>query len=218
MNIFQYVTLRYFCNKWYSLCNTRQFLYKIISYWVQYFSVDLYHFWITRNQSFFISGIFIHTPPNRKVHGANMGPTWVLSAPDGSHVGPMNFAIRAALISLCTLYIYTFKNHGSGSGSWIIAKKKCPDNVSCSPSDEIFFRQISLKWVVERNIIWLLLWFYTEFYHCHTGNYEHIIKYSGFGAMTLMSLKCIHDATINCMFVVNFDALAQTSDIRIERR
>ena len=23
-----------------------------------------------------------------------MGPTWVLSAPDGSHVGPMNFAIR----------------------------------------------------------------------------------------------------------------------------
>ena len=24
----------------------------------------------------------------------NMGPTWVLSAPDGSHVGPMNRAIR----------------------------------------------------------------------------------------------------------------------------
>ena len=30
-----------------------------------------------------------------KVHGANMGPTWILSAPDGPHVGPMNFAIRA---------------------------------------------------------------------------------------------------------------------------
>ena len=29
-----------------------------------------------------------------KVHGANMGPTWVLSAPDGPHVGPMSFAIR----------------------------------------------------------------------------------------------------------------------------
>ena len=29
-----------------------------------------------------------------KVHGANMGPTWVLSAPAGPHVGPMNFAIR----------------------------------------------------------------------------------------------------------------------------
>ena len=29
-----------------------------------------------------------------KVHGANMGPTWVLSAPDGPHVGPMNLAIK----------------------------------------------------------------------------------------------------------------------------
>ena len=28
-----------------------------------------------------------------KVHWANMGPTWVLSAPDGPHVGPMNLAI-----------------------------------------------------------------------------------------------------------------------------
>ena len=32
--------------------------------------------------------------PDSKVHGANMGPTWVLSAPDGSHVGPMNLAVR----------------------------------------------------------------------------------------------------------------------------
>ena len=32
--------------------------------------------------------------PDSKVHMANMGPTWVLSAPDGPHVGPMNLAIR----------------------------------------------------------------------------------------------------------------------------
>ena len=31
--------------------------------------------------------------PDIKVHGANMGPTWILSAPDGPRVGPMNFAI-----------------------------------------------------------------------------------------------------------------------------
>ena len=31
--------------------------------------------------------------PDSKVHGANMGPIWVLSAPDGPHVGPMNLAI-----------------------------------------------------------------------------------------------------------------------------
>ena len=29
-----------------------------------------------------------------KVYGANMGLTWVLTAPDGPHVGPMNLAIR----------------------------------------------------------------------------------------------------------------------------
>ena len=28
--------------------------------------------------------------PDSKVHGANTGPTWVLSAQDGPHVGPMN--------------------------------------------------------------------------------------------------------------------------------
>ena len=32
--------------------------------------------------------------PDSKVHGANMGLTWVLSDPAGSHVGPMNLAIR----------------------------------------------------------------------------------------------------------------------------
>ena len=35
----------------------------------------------------------LRTYPDSKVHGANMGPTWVLSAPDGPHVGPMNLAI-----------------------------------------------------------------------------------------------------------------------------
>ena len=35
--------------------------------------------------------------PDSKVHGANMGPTWVLSAPDGPHVGPINLAIGAVL-------------------------------------------------------------------------------------------------------------------------
>ena len=36
--------------------------------------------------------------PDSKVYGANMGPTWVLSAPDGPHVGPMNFAIRVEIL------------------------------------------------------------------------------------------------------------------------
>ena len=32
--------------------------------------------------------------PDSEVHGANVGPTWVPSTPDGPHVGPMNHAIR----------------------------------------------------------------------------------------------------------------------------
>ena len=35
--------------------------------------------------------------PDHKVHGANMGSTWVLWAPDGPHVGPMNLAIRTLM-------------------------------------------------------------------------------------------------------------------------
>ena len=38
--------------------------------------------------------------PDSTVHGANMGPTWVLSVPDVPHVDPMNFAIRDILWSL----------------------------------------------------------------------------------------------------------------------
>ena len=36
----------------------------------------------------------IHNIPDDKVHEANMGPTWILSAPDGPHVGSNNLAIR----------------------------------------------------------------------------------------------------------------------------
>ena len=39
-------------------------------------------------------GISVHMSYKHPwVQGANMGPTWVLSAPDGPHVGPIYFAI-----------------------------------------------------------------------------------------------------------------------------
>ena len=31
--------------------------------------------------------------PVIKIHGANMGPTWFMSAPDGPHLVPMNLVI-----------------------------------------------------------------------------------------------------------------------------
>ena len=39
----------------------------------------------------------MHNKPDSKVHGANIGPTWVLSAPDGPHVGSMNLAIKEVM-------------------------------------------------------------------------------------------------------------------------
>ena len=36
--------------------------------------------------------------PDSKVHGANMGPILGRQDPGGPHVGPMNFAIWAALL------------------------------------------------------------------------------------------------------------------------
>ena len=44
-------------------------------------------------------GDLMNVIPDSKVHGANMGPTWVLSAPGVPHVGPMNLAVRDAIDS-----------------------------------------------------------------------------------------------------------------------
>ena len=44
----------------------------------------------------FFQDIFIKFPDN-KVHGANMGPTWVLSSLCGPDVSPMNLAIRVII-------------------------------------------------------------------------------------------------------------------------
>ena len=43
-----------------------------------------------------VCGVYTCKYPDSKIHGANMGPTWVLSAPGGPQVGPMNLAIRVA--------------------------------------------------------------------------------------------------------------------------
>ena len=44
--------------------------------------------------------VYIETTKiDSKAHGAKMGPTWVLSAPDGPHVGPMKLAIRVTAMA-----------------------------------------------------------------------------------------------------------------------
>ena len=53
---------------------------------------------------------WINTIPDNQIHGANMGPTWVLSAPDGPLVGPTNLAIRDAMVCISWYYfpLFTF--------------------------------------------------------------------------------------------------------------
>ena len=51
--------------------------------------------------------------PDSKLHVANMGPIWVLSAPAGSHVGPMKLAImgyRSISTTSVKLTLF-FSNH-----------------------------------------------------------------------------------------------------------
>ena len=56
------------------------------------------------------------TYPDRKVHGVNMGPTWVLSAPDGSHEHcyqgrvwtPFHFMYATLYGMYDDLYIYVY--------------------------------------------------------------------------------------------------------------
>ena len=43
--------------------------------------------------------------PDSQVHGANTGPTWVLSAPDGPHVGPMNLVIKVVMLGAAIVLI-----------------------------------------------------------------------------------------------------------------
>ena len=57
--------------------------------------------------------------PDSKVHGANMGPNWVLSAPDGPHVGPMNLAIREVMVFQVTPLEYYMRGHFKHSGLYL---------------------------------------------------------------------------------------------------
>ena len=49
--------------------------------------------------------------PDNKVHWAKMGPTWVLSAPDRPHVGPMNLAIRVLIMASSLLLLCRMQYH-----------------------------------------------------------------------------------------------------------
>ena len=72
---------------------------------VSFVFIDNSHFY--RKASWLFTGMEVKWPqgmcpqiidgfPYSKAHGANMGPTWVLSAPVGPQVGLMNLSIRVS--------------------------------------------------------------------------------------------------------------------------
>ena len=76
------------------------FLFSDILLEIQIFSLTKMHLIMSyaKNDDHLVSASMVKYPDS-KIRGANMGPTWVLFAPDGPHVGPMNLAIRIAPVS-----------------------------------------------------------------------------------------------------------------------
>ena len=68
--------------------------------------------------------------PDNKIFGANMGPTWVLSAPDGPHVGPINLAVRAVPSGsgLISTLVQTQGLYHSDNTSFVFGAKPFPTN------------------------------------------------------------------------------------------
>ena len=94
----------------------------------------LYFIWNTPNNIVTESFCWWCVPsiPDSKLHGANMGPTWVLSAPDGPRVGPMNLVIRDVKHYEISRGTHTYgqcvcvhRHHYRLTGNWRIMKEWC---------------------------------------------------------------------------------------------
>ena len=73
-------------------------LHKAITYLKPNWNLDIRSL---LSNSDFIQHWILRIIPDSKVHGANIGPTWVLSARDGPHVGPVNLAIGDVFLWQC---------------------------------------------------------------------------------------------------------------------
>ena len=69
----------------------RYYRTKICGFWIHHSNV---YIWYEQGSFLVKESRTDSNIPDNKVNGANMGPTWVLPAPDGPHVGPINLAIK----------------------------------------------------------------------------------------------------------------------------
>ena len=61
-----------------------------------YYDCEIYK--LLNFATFFKFPCIVQIYPDSKIHGANMGPTWVLLGPGGPHAGPIKHAIRVCMI------------------------------------------------------------------------------------------------------------------------
>ena len=120
------------------------------------------------------SGYLRHSPDS-KVHGANMGPTWVLSASDGPHVGPMNLAIRVG----CNRWVKYWPgsigcvrgfNITDWSDDWnyieLLHSPESIDNVQFQTKSELAYRNTQLWWKTRFSPN-MLVTFSSRMFHIH---------------------------------------------------
>ena len=81
--------------------------------------------------------------PDSEIHGANMGPTWVLPAQDRSHVGPMNLAIRDTTLRYpCNSWAprHDWDAYRNKQGKYTIPKIHCPASWSITLNKKIILQ------------------------------------------------------------------------------
>ena len=83
--------------------------------------------------------------PDSKVHWANMGPTWVLSAPDGPNVGPMNLAMRDGLHTPSDMRVQCHRCLCSDLSVITITISKQIRNSIWAPTTRFFFKNLSQR-------------------------------------------------------------------------
>ena len=142
--------------------------------------------------------------PDSKVRGANMGPTWVLSAPDWPHLGPTNLAIREIdwwypkLYSFLGMSQYTVGS--SGRWKFIPFSKtslKNPGTAWCPPSG--YVRRLwgyELIWVYQKD------WLY-RVYHVNMGAFPFVTTGSSY--YLTVGFTCAEAHFTNMFFFFNFN-------------
>ena len=135
--------------------------------------------------------------PDSKVHGANMGPNWVLSAPDGPHVGPINLVIRVVIyqnhLTPCAthsqnqphaLKLQCFYMIHIISGAIIFHPECCPYDKPRHISQQYPHMHCPVR-LDHITLLWLNFWWPTR-----AVNYQYVFDFGPCATYSLNSPSC----------------------------